>query len=271
MEESSSKLTILKTVVTNMTNGELRDYLTSEGFKYYRDDDYNRDIFTKAWGKAEGVPSKMEVFVDYYTVTVRWWYEPHKHASTSGYLDKLDMNAFKVMQDNLIASNKSTQKSFIAWTDGSGNWFHPDKPGGSAYIIIGEDGNEYKRASKGFLHTTHNRMELLAIVSVVNSLPNGAEVVIHSDSQYSINVLSGKWGASENLDIVDRYRSICRAKGIKATLKWVRGHAGNRYNEECDKMARTEYAKMIAPSVEEAPQEEAASPKRKTRRKTKKT
>lgn len=253
-----------------MTNGELRDYLTSEGFKYYRDDDYNRDIFTKAWGKAEGVPSKMEVFVDYYTVMVRWWYEPHKNASTSRYLDKLDMNAFKVMQDNLIASNKSTQKKFTAWTDGSGNWFHPDKPGGSAYIIIGEDGTEYKRASKGFLHTTNNRMELLAIISVVNALPYGSSVTIHTDSQYCIKALDTGY-PEKNLDLVDKYDDIVTQNNIKVKFKWVRGHAGNRYNEECDRMARAEYAKMIASPVEETPQEEAIPPKRKVRRKTKKT
>ena len=135
--------------------------------------------------------------------------------------------------------------SYSAFTDGSSDNKNPLRPGGSAYIILDSQGNEVKRASKGFKNTSNNRMEILAIISVVNSLPCGSSVTIHSDSQYSINVLSGRWQASMNLDQVALYRRLVAERNIKVTFEWVRGHNGDVYNELCDQMARREYQKML--------------------------
>ena len=135
--------------------------------------------------------------------------------------------------------------NYSAWCDGSADNKNSLRPGGSAYIIFDSQGNEVKRMSKGFTNTTSNRMELLAIVSVVNSLPYGSSVTIHSDSQYSINVLSGKWHASENLRQIELYRKLVAERNIKVTFEWVRGHNGDVYNELCDQMARGEYQKML--------------------------
>lgn len=132
---------------------------------------------------------------------------------------------------------------YVAYTDGSALNTGSRHPGGSSYIIFDSNGQEIKRRSKGFKHTTSNRMEILAIMSVVNSLPKNSFVTIHSDSKYSINVLSGKWRARENLDQITRYRTICTANNIEVKFVWVRGHRGNPYNELCDKMAREEYKK----------------------------
>ena len=135
--------------------------------------------------------------------------------------------------------------SYSAFTDGSSDNKNPLRPGGSAYIIFDSQGNEVKRMSKGFMGVTNNKMELLAIVSVVNSLPPNSSVTIHSDSQYSINVLSGRWRASENLKVINLYRRLVAEKNIKVTFEWVRGHNGDVYNELCDQMARGEYQKML--------------------------
>ena len=137
------------------------------------------------------------------------------------------------------------ESNYQAWSDGSSDNKNPLRPGGSAYIIFDSQGNEVKRMSKGFMGVTNNKMELLAIVSVVNSLPPNSSVTIHSDSQYSINVLSGRWRASENLRIINLYRRLVAEKNIKVTFEWVRGHNGNAYNELCDQMARGEYQKML--------------------------
>lgn len=133
--------------------------------------------------------------------------------------------------------------NYIASTDGSCDNLHPQRPGGAAYIILDKDGREIKRASKGFTGTSNNRMEILAIMSVVNFLPKDSSVTIYSDSQYSINVLNGRWSPVKNLDQIKRYRSICASKNLKVDLKWVKGHSGNDNNEDCDKMARMECRK----------------------------
>ena len=137
------------------------------------------------------------------------------------------------------------ENSYSAFTDGSSDNKNPLRPGGSAYIIFDSQDNEVKRASKGFKNTSNNRMEILAIISVVNSLPYGSSVMIHSDSQYSINVLSGRWQASMNLDQVALYRRLVAERNIKVTFEWVRGHNGDEWNELCDQMARGEYQKML--------------------------
>ena len=81
---------------------------------------------------------------------------------------------------------------FIAYTDGSCDNLSLRRPGGAAYVILDENGQLFKKASKGFLGTTNNRMELLAIVSVVNSLPANSEVTIYTDSRYCIMALNSK-------------------------------------------------------------------------------
>ena len=137
------------------------------------------------------------------------------------------------------------ENSYSAFTDGSSDNKNPLRPGGSAYIIFDSQGNEVKRMSKGFMGVTNNKMELLAIVSVVNSLPPNSSVTIHSDSQYSINVLSGRWRASENLKVINLYKRLVAERNVKVTFEWVRGHNGDVYNELCDQMARGEYQKML--------------------------
>jgi len=153
---------------------------------------------------------------------------------------------------------KETQK-FIAFSDGSCDNLNPQRPGGAAYIIFDSNNQEVKRASKGFVGTSNNRMELLAIMSIVNSLPQDSSVRIYSDSQYSINVLTGRWTATENLDQIRRYWDICNTKNIQVSFEWVKGHDGNVWNEICDKMARSEYKKR---------KKELPKPKPKTKKKS---
>lgn len=142
------------------------------------------------------------------------------------------------------------KQKFIAYTDGSCDNINPSRPGGAAYIIMDTDGNIIKKKSKGFMHTTNNRMEMLAIISVVNSLPNNSFVTINTDSEYCIKALLSKQPQA-NLDLIKKYYALRQQKYISVFLHHVKGHAGNKYNEECDKMARAEYSTMAHKSEEE--------------------
>lgn len=81
---------------------------------------------------------------------------------------------------------------YIAYTDGGCQNTSVYGEGGSAYLII-HKGEVVKTASKGFLYTTNNRMEMLAIISAVCSVPEGSDLTVYSDSKYAINVFSGIW------------------------------------------------------------------------------
>lgn len=141
------------------------------------------------------------------------------------------------------------KQEFIAYTDGSCDNLNPQRPGGAAYIIMDTNGKIVRKKSKGFMYTTNNRMELLAILSVVNSLPNNSFVTINTDSEYCIKALLSK-NPKANLDLIRKYYALRQQKYVTVFLHHVKGHTGNKYNEECDKMARAEYNKMLQRSEE---------------------
>ena len=74
-------------------------------------------------------------------------------------------------------------------------------PGGWAAIIDGGDG---RRELKGRdERTTNNRMEILAAIKGLEDTPPGAEVTVHSDSQYLVYTMTRNWKRKANLDLWD--------------------------------------------------------------------
>ncbi len=140
---------------------------------------------------------------------------------------------------------EENRPKFTAYTDGSCNNLHPRRPGGSAYVILDADGELYKKASKGFVGTTNNRMEMLAIISVVSTLPRHSDVTIFTDSQYCIKALTSE-RPKKNLDLVSLSQRICDAdfSDIRVHFEWCKGHNGVFYNEMCDRMANAEYERL---------------------------
>lgn len=138
------------------------------------------------------------------------------------------------------------------YTDGacSGN---PGK-GGWAYIILNrEDKTELSRASGAEKLTTNNRMELTAVIKALQKTEAeyaGAEtaVSVHTDSQYVQQGISSwiiKWkknswktAAKQPVKNKDLWVELDTLNArLKPEWFWVKGHAGNKYNEECDRLA----------------------------------
>ena len=83
-------------------------------------------------------------------------------------------------------------RSVYLYTDGSslGN------PGPGGYGIILEwAGMPYvKEFSQGFVRTTNNRMELLAVIVGLEMLKKAPlEIVVYSDSKYVVDAVEKKW------------------------------------------------------------------------------
>ncbi len=118
------------------------------------------------------------------------------------------------------------------YTDGCclGN---PSGCGGYGVVII--DGDNVEEFSQGYISTTNNRMELMAFLSAMENAPHKKPLHIISDSKYAIGVVSGSMNASSNLDLVNELRSVIQKRNVRFT--WVKGHAGNYYNERCDVLA----------------------------------
>ena len=111
--------------------------------------------------------------------------------------------------------------------------------GGYAFIII-TDNYELRWSSK-VLDTTNNRMELIAVIEALTCVPFSEACDIYTDSQWVINCAQKIWKRNKNLDLWKTYDEI--AKNRKLQYIWVKGHSGNFYNEQCDKMAFSELEK----------------------------
>ena len=130
------------------------------------------------------------------------------------------------------------------YTDG-GSIGNPG-PGGYGAVIL--DGKR-RELSGGFRLTTNNRMELTAAVKALAELKQPSQVTLYSDSSYVVNGISKGWAKSWrangwrksdkkkalNSDLWRVLLDLCERHEVK--FIWVEGHAGNRENERCDRLA----------------------------------
>ncbi len=138
-------------------------------------------------------------------------------------------------------------KKVEAWTDGacSGN------PGPGGYgVVLRWNGHE-RELSRGYRRTTNNRMEILAVIAVLESLAEPCEVTIHSDSQYVVHAITQGWARkwrkngwmrnkkeeALNPDLWTRLLDLLDRSGHKVKLTWLRGHSGHDENERADRLA----------------------------------
>jgi len=115
-------------------------------------------------------------------------------------------------------------------------------PGGWAWVI--PDG---AWASGAEDPSTNQRMELQAVLHAVTHLHGPIEIV--SDSTYVVNCFRDKWWVgwerrgwrnSQKADVAnqDLWKPLIAAyKESDVTFTWVKGHAGNRWNDEADRLA----------------------------------
>ncbi|OFY94061.1 MAG: ribonuclease HI [Bacteroidetes bacterium RIFCSPLOWO2_12_FULL_31_6] len=127
------------------------------------------------------------------------------------------------------------------YTDGAAK----GNPGRGGYGVVMMSGHHQKELAEGFRNTTNNRMELLSVIVALESIKVAlAEVQIFSDSKYVVDAIEKGWvfgwqkkgfKGKKNIDLWQRFLKIYPKHQVK--FNWVKGHAGNRYNERCDELA----------------------------------
>jgi ribonuclease HI len=143
----------------------------------------------------------------------------------------------------------------IAYTDGacSGN----PGPGGWGAILIakrpgaspGEEVAKERELSGGEAHTTNNRMEMMAAISVLEALGRPSEVRVVTDSNYVKGGITtwmrgwkkNGWKTSAGAPVKneDLWRRLDAAASVHTVKwEWVKGHAGHPENERADALAR---------------------------------
>jgi len=127
------------------------------------------------------------------------------------------------------------------YTDGAAR----GNPGPGGYGVVLISGNHRKEISGGFVHTTNNRMELLAVIVGLETLKKeNSNVTIYSDSKYVVDAVEKKWvfgwqktgfKKKKNQDLWERFLKIYPKHKVR--FIWVRGHSNIRENERCDQLA----------------------------------
>lgn len=141
------------------------------------------------------------------------------------------------------------------YTDGSCST--KTEMGGWASICV-EDGQIIDTQQGYEPYTTNNRMELMAILSALESIDTietrHIEVTIYCDSAYVVNCLNNRWYNNwltngwktsdkqdvKNKDLWSRLLSLYIKLNAKIQLKIIKieGHKGNKWNEYVDLLAK---------------------------------
>ena len=134
-----------------------------------------------------------------------------------------------------------SKKEIKIYTDGAARG-NPG-PGGYGVVMLFE--GLRKEISRGYIKTTNNRMELLAVIVGLEAIKRKKlKIKVYSDSRYVVDAVNKGWlwdwekkrfKKKKNPDLWIRFIAIC--KQLNVELIWVKGHASIPENERCDQLA----------------------------------
>lgn len=146
-----------------------------------------------------------------------------------------------------MSIERSAVAKWVAYTDGACAPTNPG-PAGWGAVLIAPDGRT-ESDHFGFIGLGTNQIaELTAAIEGLQRVPPGAAVELVSDSQYVLKGIS-EWRAGwerkgfrnskgdpvANLALWKQLFALADARRV--TVRWVRGHTGDRGNEKADALA----------------------------------
>lgn len=138
-----------------------------------------------------------------------------------------------------------TGKLKIVYTDGS----YKDGKCGYGFVLVNPNGHTEYYGRILLNKCTNNVAELYAIKKCLETIEGDLE--IRSDSEYSINVVTGNKKASKNLELIEEIRNLVGDRCI--VFKHVAAHTGIKHNEIADQIANLgrmeETDKMVVNTV----------------------
>jgi len=133
------------------------------------------------------------------------------------------------------------------YTDG-GSRGNPGPGGWGAILVNHEDQAVWSICGK-CPKTTNNIMELTAVICGLERLEEGEEVTVCTDSMYVKNGITqwvhnwkrNNWTTAKgtpvkNKDLWVQLDALVQTRSV--IFKWVKGHAGNKWNEKVDQLTR---------------------------------
>ena len=147
-----------------------------------------------------------------------------------------------------MSCKKGTQNKIRVYTDGACN---PNPgPGGWGVAILYPNQKKAVELNGGEKETTNNQMELMAAIKGLEKFKEPQNnIVLYTDSQYIRKGITqwidlwkkNGWQTAEkksvkNKTLWKRLDDAAQKHGVQ--WKWVKGHAGNQWNERVDELAR---------------------------------
>ena len=129
------------------------------------------------------------------------------------------------------------------YTDGSclnNQAIEVESPGGYGVVLL--SGIHKKTLSGSIKNTTNIRAEMIAIIEGLRAVKFPCNIEIYTDSQLIVYTIIKKWKRNKNKDLWNEIDLLISCHNI--TWNWVRGHAGNQYNEEANTLAQTAASKL---------------------------
>lgn len=142
------------------------------------------------------------------------------------------------------------------------------KPGGYGFVVV-IDGKVEETGSGGLPLATNNDAELEGAIAglkaakkIIYDNPRhfNAEstVTLVSDSEIVLGWVDGTYRFKQESKM-DRYIELSKlVNQLRVQTRWVEGHSGDQYNEECDRLAN-EARKALLPPEEQKPKKEKKS------------
>lgn len=179
------------------------------------------------------------------------------------------------MSEDILLSNVSlfllslpTDAAIDIYTDGAAEPSNPG-PAGSAFVVVHE-GVEVAAWAGHLGTTTNNIAEMTAALRALEALrgPESAKaplcadlsITIHADSQYVVNGITKwlpNWKANgwrsadrkpvKNQMLWERLDELA-SRFPKLQWRWVKGHAGHRWNGRADRLANAATKAMLEPA-----------------------
>lgn len=125
--------------------------------------------------------------------------------------------------------SENDEIKYTVYTDGS----YYDNSAGGAAVVVETKSVFYAKVHKDE-EQSNNRGELLGIILALQNTTGN--IVIHTDSQYSINILSNGYTAKKNFDMIEQIRTLMKNRVVH--YQYVPAHTGVLYNEIADQYAK---------------------------------
>jgi len=141
-----------------------------------------------------------------------------------------------------------TKRAIQVYADGSYDWQR--KVGGyGAVIFMKANGKNHVKklvSTVSYVNTTHNRMEVRAVLASLKRINPGHVIDVYTDSKYCVIMFNNiqkttyRIRTAKNPDLWKQVRDQWIEhvnKGSYITINWIRGHSGNTFNELADRLA----------------------------------